>query len=91
MPAFLQALITYALQFGFQRGFTPVHTPFFMQKDIMAECAQLEDFDEQLYKVTGVWLSAAFRALAGRTSIAFGALPCRGGYWQRVPGQVGQW
>jgi seryl-tRNA synthetase len=28
-------------------------TPFFMRKDRMAECAQLADFDEQLYKVTG--------------------------------------
>jgi len=29
-------------------------TPFFMRKDIMGECAQLEQFDEELYKVTGV-------------------------------------
>ncbi len=27
-----QALITYALQFGYQRGFSPVHTPFFMRQ-----------------------------------------------------------
>lgn len=48
-----QALITYALQFAYQKGMTPVHTPFFMRKEIMAECAQLDDFDEQLYKVSG--------------------------------------
>ena len=48
-----QALINYGLQYLTLRGYCPVHTPFFMRKDIMAECAQLSDFDEQLYKVTG--------------------------------------
>jgi hypothetical protein len=33
----------------------PVQTPFFMQKPIMAECAQLSQFDDELYKVTGTW------------------------------------
>ena len=31
----------------------PIMTPFFMRQDIMAECAQLAQFDEELYKVTG--------------------------------------
>ena len=44
------ALINYALGFLTKRGFTPVQTPFFMRKECMSECAQLEDFDEQLYK-----------------------------------------
>ena len=48
-----QALINYALAFLTRRGFTPVQTPFFMRKECMSECAQLEDFDEQLYKVSG--------------------------------------
>ncbi|GAB4815456.1 hypothetical protein N2152v2_002502 [Parachlorella kessleri] len=48
-----QALINAALQFGWARGYKPVHTPFFMQKGVMAECAQLSQFDEELYKVTG--------------------------------------
>jgi seryl-tRNA synthetase len=48
-----QALINCALQWGYKRGFSPVHTPFFMQKPVMAECAQLSQFDEELYKVTG--------------------------------------
>lgn len=48
-----QALVNAALHFGYKHGFTPVHTPFFMQKQIMAECAQLSQFDEELYKVTG--------------------------------------
>jgi len=48
-----QAMINYALAFLSSRGHTPLATPFFMRKDRMAECAQLADFDEQLYKVTG--------------------------------------
>lgn len=45
-------LINYGLQFLMKRGFTPLQTPFFMKKEIMAETCQLSDFDEQLYKVT---------------------------------------
>ena len=47
------ALIQCALAHAVQRGCTPVQTPFFMRQDAMAECAQLGDFDEQLYKVSG--------------------------------------
>jgi seryl-tRNA synthetase len=49
----LQALINYGLQFAYTRNYKPVHTPFFMRKEIMAECAQLSQFDDELYKVTG--------------------------------------
>jgi seryl-tRNA synthetase len=31
----------------------PIITPFFMKKEIMSEVAQLAQFDEELYKVTG--------------------------------------
>ena len=48
-----QAMINYAIAFLASRGHTPLATPFFMRKDRMAECAQLADFDEQLYKVSG--------------------------------------
>ena len=48
-----QALINCALQFAVRRGATPVQTPFFMSKSIMAECAQLSQFDDELYKVSG--------------------------------------
>lgn len=48
-----QALINFGMQFLYRKQYTPVHTPFFMRKDVMAECAQLEQFDEELYKVTG--------------------------------------
>ncbi|KAJ4822825.1 hypothetical protein Tsubulata_015827 [Turnera subulata] len=48
-----QALINFGLEFLAERGYTELQTPFFMRKDIMAKCAQLAQFDEELYKVTG--------------------------------------
>ncbi|KAG7556703.1 Aminoacyl-tRNA synthetase class II [Arabidopsis suecica] len=48
-----QALINFALDSLEDRGFTPLQPPFFMRKDVMAKCAQLAQFDEELYKVTG--------------------------------------
>lgn len=47
------ALIQYALNFLTEKGYTPLQPPYFMEKEQMAKCAQLDDFDEQLYKVTG--------------------------------------
>lgn len=47
------ALVTYAMQFLARRGFEPMQTPYFLTKECMSECAQLEDFDEQLYRVSG--------------------------------------
>ena len=38
---------------GIHRSTTAMHCPFFMRKSMMGLCAQLEDFDEQLYKVSG--------------------------------------
>ena len=48
-----QAIIMYAMHWNNQRGFTTLQTPYFMNKDVMAGVAQLEDFDEELYHVTG--------------------------------------
>ena len=31
----------------------PLYTPFFMRKEVMQEVAQLSQFDDELYKVTG--------------------------------------
>ena len=45
------ALVQYGLDFLSQKEYTPIQTPYFMNKDVMAKTAQLEDFDEQLYKV----------------------------------------
>ncbi|XP_008809578.2 serine--tRNA ligase-like [Phoenix dactylifera] len=47
------ALINFGLAFLKKRKYQPMQTPFFMRKDIMAKCAQLAQFDEELYKVTG--------------------------------------
>ncbi|KAF7259907.1 hypothetical protein EG68_02833 [Paragonimus skrjabini miyazakii] len=48
-----QAVIQLALEMLHERGFTPLYTPFFMCKDAMQAVAQLSQFDEELYKVTG--------------------------------------
>ncbi|KAJ3116876.1 Cytosolic seryl-tRNA synthetase [Phlyctochytrium bullatum] len=47
------ALMQYGLDFLESKGYTKLWTPFFMNKDVMAKTAQLEDFDEALYKVQG--------------------------------------
>lgn len=52
-----QALINFALQSGYRAGYQPVQTPFFMRQNVMAECAQLSQFDEELYKVSGALIS----------------------------------
>ena len=48
-----QALIQYGMKFLMQKGYTPVQPPYFMKREIMAETAELDDFDEMLYKITG--------------------------------------
>jgi len=47
------ALIRYGMDFLQDRDYIPLQPPFFMNKEVMAETAQLEQFDEELYKVTG--------------------------------------
>lgn len=47
------ALIQYGLKFLVEKDYTPVQPPYFMEKEQMAKCAQLDDYDEQLYKVSG--------------------------------------
>merc|ERR1719446_1825396 len=46
-----QAMINYGLAFLSQRGYTPLQPPFFMKKDLMAKTAELDDYDDVLYKV----------------------------------------
>mmetsp|Transcript_38273 Transcript_38273/g.78485 ORF Transcript_38273/g.78485 Transcript_38273/m.78485 type:complete len:480 (-) Transcript_38273:309-1748(-) len=48
-----QALISYGLAFLVPRGYKPIQTPFFMNKEAMSGVAQLAQFDEELYKVSG--------------------------------------
>lgn len=46
-----QALITYGLHFLRKKGYRNLQPPFMMNKEQMAKTAQLEQFDEELYKV----------------------------------------
>merc|ERR1712038_52612 len=48
-----QGLIQLGLQTLYKEGYQPLYTPFFMKKEVMQEVAQLSQFDEELYKVTG--------------------------------------
>jgi seryl-tRNA synthetase len=41
-----------------KRGYKKIQPPFFMNKDVMAKTAQLDQFDEELYKV---YLLTSFR------------------------------
>lgn len=47
------ALIQHSLHSLFDKGYTPLYTPFFIRKEVMQEVAQLSQFDEELYKVVG--------------------------------------
>jgi seryl-tRNA synthetase len=48
-----QALINYGLDFLRKRGYKKIMAPFMMRKDIMSKTAQLDEFDEALYRVSG--------------------------------------
>lgn len=45
------ALINFGLDFLQKKGYIPIQTPYFMEKESMAKVAQLEQFDEELYTV----------------------------------------
>ena len=46
-----QAFINYGIAFLRNRKYTVLQPPYMMKKDVMAGVAQLEQFDEELYKV----------------------------------------
>nr|XP_027200443.1 serine--tRNA ligase, cytoplasmic-like [Dermatophagoides pteronyssinus] len=46
-----QALFQYAASFLRRHGYTSVQTPFFMRKSFMTKAAELEDFEETLYRI----------------------------------------
>jgi len=48
-----QALISYGLDFLRKKGYKKIQPPFMMSREIMGKTAQLDSFDEDLYKVTG--------------------------------------
>ena len=47
------ALLQYALDILTDEGYTPYWTPYFTKHEVMAEAAELADFEEQLYKIEG--------------------------------------
>ena len=47
------ALISYALAFLVNKEYTPFYPPLFLNKQAMGEVAQLSQFDDELYKVSG--------------------------------------
>eukprot|EP00744_Colponema_vietnamica_P005645 GILI01008247.1.p1 GENE.GILI01008247.1~~GILI01008247.1.p1 ORF type:complete len:472 (-),score=165.83 GILI01008247.1:198-1613(-) len=47
------ALIMHSMNFLMQKGYIPFYPPFFLTKEAMADVAQLSQFDDELYKVTG--------------------------------------
>lgn len=47
-----QALITYGLHFLRKKGYRNLQPPFMMNKEMMAKTAQLDQFDEELYKAS---------------------------------------
>jgi len=70
-----QALINYGLEFLESKGYSPLQTPQFMLKGMMAKTAQLEQFDDELYKVCIVscmWMSGpygVYRTVSNRFKI----------------------
>lgn len=48
-----QAFINYGAAFLRKRGYIVLQPPYMMRKDVMAGVAQLEQFDEELYKISG--------------------------------------
>merc|ERR1712002_326927 len=48
-----QSLINLALHRLISNEYVPIYTPFFMRKEVMQEVAQLNQFDDELYKVLG--------------------------------------
>lgn len=47
------ALVQYGLHFMTKRGYKTIQPPYFMNREVMAGVAQLSEYDEELYKVTG--------------------------------------
>mmetsp|Transcript_23496 Transcript_23496/g.39289 ORF Transcript_23496/g.39289 Transcript_23496/m.39289 type:complete len:637 (+) Transcript_23496:61-1971(+) len=48
-----QAFINYGISFLRSKNYSVLQPPYFMKKEMMAGVAQLEQFDEELYKVSG--------------------------------------
>jgi seryl-tRNA synthetase len=47
-----QAMISYGLDFLRNKSYKKIQAPFMMNKEVMAKTAQLDQFDEELYKAS---------------------------------------
>lgn len=65
-----QALISYGLDFLRKKGYKKIQPPFMMNKDWMAKTAQLDQFDEELYKVRIIQTVSKMLVLMVRKVIA---------------------
>jgi len=45
------ALVQYGISFLRKRGYIPMQPPYFMRKQVMAQTAELKDFEETLYRI----------------------------------------
>jgi len=48
-----QALIQFSMDLLQEKDYTPMQTPYYLKHEPMAAAAELEDFEEQLYKLEG--------------------------------------
>jgi len=69
-----QALVSYGLDFLRKKDYKKIQPPFFINKDWMGKMAQLEQFDEELYKV---------RSIVFRISILLVSVSLSGHYLER--------
>lgn len=83
-----QALIAYACAFLRKMEYTMMQPPFFMKQSVMGAVAQLEDFDDALYKVcVSVYVLPCGSALRhtpqGYSHTAGGVMTLVAGHWRR--------
>ncbi len=46
-----QALVRFSMDILREKGYTPIQTPYYLKHEPMSAAAELEDFEEQLYKI----------------------------------------
>jgi seryl-tRNA synthetase len=73
------ALVNYGLEFLHSKGYKPNQPPYFMLREAMAKTAQLEQFDEELYKVTDDGTKETDKYLIATSEQPLSAL--HGGEW----------
>lgn len=75
------ALSMYSMNFMMARGYLPFYPPFFLEKEVMSEVAQLAQFDDELYKVSGEGNDKYLIATSEQAIAAY----CRGRWYHDLP------